>query len=111
MTSIPLRVGPGRLKDATLALLALPLLGGVLPFVVLCVTVAVGSGSGSWDDGDGSGWAFLGIGLMAGPVAALAAGVLTAVRTWRSGYQLLPVAAALSPFVVPAVLSSGVLWR
>lgn len=111
MTSIPMRVGPARLKDASLALLALPLLGGLLPFVVFYVVACLGSGPGTGDDGDGSAWAFLGIGMMAGPVVALVAGVLVAVRSRRSGYRFLPVAAALSPLVVPAVLSSGVLWR
>ncbi|WP_030055865.1 MULTISPECIES: hypothetical protein [Streptomyces] len=111
MTSIPMRVGPARLKDAALALLALPLLGGVLPFVVFYVVASMGNGPGTGDDGDGSAWAFLGFGMMAGPVAALVAGVVVAVRSWRSGYQFLPVAAALSPLLLPLVLSSGVLWR
>ncbi|MFI9321472.1 hypothetical protein ACIGXI_17045 [Kitasatospora aureofaciens] len=111
MTSIPLRVGPSRLKDVSLALLAVPLLGVVLPFAVFYLTLCLGSGAGSGDDGDGRVWAFLGIGMIAGPVAALAASVVVAVRSWRSGYQFLTVTAALSPFLVPAVLSSGILWR
>ncbi|MFD8704752.1 hypothetical protein ACFV1W_19375 [Kitasatospora sp. NPDC059648] len=111
MTSIPVRVGPSRLKDASLALLAVPLLGVVLPFLVFCSVASLGSGPGAGDDGDGSGWAFLGIGMTAGPVAALVAGVVVAVRSRRSGYPFLAVTAALSPFLVPAVLSSGVLWR
>ncbi|MFD5468520.1 hypothetical protein ACFWIQ_37805 [Kitasatospora sp. NPDC127059] len=111
MTSIPMRVGPSRLKDAALALLALPLLGGVLPFVVFCFVACLGNGPGAGDDGDGRGWAFLAYGMIAGPAAALVAGVVVAVRGWRSDYRILSVAAALSPFLVPAVLSSGVLWR
>lgn len=109
MTSIPLRVGPGRLKDAALALLALPVLGGVLPFIVFYVFLAMGSGPGHGDDGDGLMWAFLGYGMIAAPVAALVAGVLVAVRSHRAGYRYLPVAASISPFVLPAVFSSGIL--
>ncbi|MFD7448936.1 hypothetical protein [Kitasatospora sp. NPDC059827] len=111
MTPIPMRVGPARLKDAALALLALPLLGAVLPFVVFCLVACTGGGPGTGDDGDGSAWAFLGYGMVAGPAAALAAAVLVAARSRRSGYSLLPGAAALAPFLLPAVLSSGILWR
>ncbi|MGW2374044.1 MULTISPECIES: hypothetical protein [Kitasatospora] len=110
MTSIPMRVGPSRLKDASLALLALPLLGVVLPFAVFYFTLCLGSGPGAGDDGDGRIWAFLGIGMIAGPVAALVASIVVVVRSWRSGYRFLTVAAAISPFG-PAVLASGVLWR
>ncbi|MFF4381897.1 hypothetical protein [Kitasatospora sp. NPDC001547] len=111
MTSIPVRVGPSRTTDAALALLSLPLLGAALPFVVFFVVASLGSGPGHGDDGDGLEWAFLGIGMLAAPVAALTAGLVVAFRSRRSGYQYLPVAAVLSPFVLPAVLSSGVLWR
>ncbi|MFJ9441563.1 hypothetical protein ACIRRH_06775 [Kitasatospora sp. NPDC101235] len=111
MTSIPMRVGPTRPKDAALALLALPLLGGVLPFVVFFLVACLGSGPGHGDDGDGLMWAFLGIGMLAAPVVALAVGLVVAFRTRRSGYRFLPVTAALSPFLLPVVFSSGVLWR
>ncbi len=111
MTSIPVRIGPSRPKDAALALLSLPLLGGVLPFVAFLLVACLGSIPGYGDDGDGRGWAFLGIGMLAAPVVALAAGLVVAFRSRRSGYRLLPVAAGLAPFALPAVLSSGVLWR
>ncbi|MBD0691259.1 hypothetical protein [Streptomyces sp. CBMA123] len=111
MTSLPTHVRPAPLKDVSLALLALPLIGVVLPFVVFSFIAGLGNGPGAGDDGDGHGWAFLGVGMTAAPIAALVAGVLVAVRTRRSGYQLLPVVAALSPFLLPATLSSGVLWR
>ncbi|MFF2075742.1 hypothetical protein ACFVXG_13425 [Kitasatospora sp. NPDC058162] len=110
MTSIPLRVGPSRLKDTALALLSMPLLGFVLPFVVFYVVLAMGSGPGHGDDGDGLMWAFLGYGMIAAPLAALVASVLVAVRSWRSGYRFVPVTAALAPFVLPFALSTGVLW-
>ncbi|MFJ6616882.1 hypothetical protein ACIQOW_04760 [Kitasatospora sp. NPDC091335] len=111
MTPIPARIGPSRLKDAALAVLSLPLLGAALPFVAFFVVASLGNGPGHGDDGDGLGWAFLGIGMLAAPVVALAAGLVVAFRSRRSGYRLLPFAAALSPFALPVVLSSGVLWR
>ncbi|MFE7590591.1 hypothetical protein ACFU6K_14420 [Kitasatospora sp. NPDC057512] len=109
MTSIPVRIGPSRPKDAALALLSLPLLGAVLPFVAFFLVACLGNIPGY--DGDGRGWAFLGIGMLAAPVVALAAGLVVAFRSRRSGYRFLPVAAGLAPFALPAVLSSGVLWR
>ncbi|MGW3078023.1 MULTISPECIES: hypothetical protein [unclassified Kitasatospora] len=111
MTPIPARIDPSRLKDAALSLLALPLLGAVLPFVVFSFVVCLGSGPGHGDDGDGLIWAFLGIGMLAAPVVTLAVGLVVAFRTRRSGYRFLPVTAALSPLVLPALFSSGVLWR
>lgn len=109
MTATPARIGPSRLQDAALALLALPLLGAVLPYLVFYAVVAFGNGPGSGDDGDGSGWAFVGYGMIAGPVVALVLDIVIAVRSHRAGYQYLPVAASVSPFVIPAVLSSGIL--
>ncbi|MEV7183090.1 hypothetical protein [Kitasatospora sp. NPDC093102] len=107
MTSIPARLGPSHLKDASLALLSLPLLGAVLPFLVFSFVAGLGNGPGTGDDGA----AFLGIGMLAGPAVSLVAGLVVAFRTWRSGYQFLPVAAALAPLLLPVVLSSGILWR
>ncbi|MFF7989973.1 hypothetical protein ACFZDG_09315 [Kitasatospora xanthocidica] len=56
------------------------------------------------------GWGVLGLAIMAAPVAALAASLVLGVRTRRSGYRFVPVAAGIAPFVLPAALSSGVLW-
>ncbi|MEU1287307.1 hypothetical protein [Kitasatospora sp. NPDC005856] len=111
MTSIPVRLDPSRPKDAALSLLSLPLLGAVLPFVAFYVIAALGSGPGHGDDGDGLGWAFLGIGMLAAPVVSLAAGLVVAFRSRRSGYRFLPVTAVLAPFTLPVLFSSGVLWR
>ncbi|MFH8382792.1 hypothetical protein ACH4E7_17845 [Kitasatospora sp. NPDC018058] len=109
MTDTPARIGPSRLKDATFALLALPLLGIALPYVVFSFVASFGNGPGRGDEGDGSAWAFLAYGMLAGPVAALVADIVVAVRSHRAGYRCLPVAASISPFVLPAVFSSGVL--
>ncbi|MFE4518860.1 hypothetical protein ACFRMQ_32285, partial [Kitasatospora sp. NPDC056783] len=70
---------------------------------------AVAAGCAGGDDGDGSAWATLAVAFLAAPVIALAASVVTAVLSVRSGYRLLPVAAAVAPFVLPALLSSGAL--
>ncbi|MER7843113.1 hypothetical protein ABTZ03_04095 [Kitasatospora sp. NPDC096077] len=110
MTDTPARIGPSRLKDASLSLLSLPLLGAVLPLAVFSLVCALGSGPGHGDDGDGLMWAFLGYGMIAGPLVALVVDVVVAVRSHRTGYRYLPVAAALSPFVAPALLSTGALW-
>ncbi|MFE4974586.1 hypothetical protein ACFRAR_21065 [Kitasatospora sp. NPDC056651] len=112
MTPIPaVRIGPSRLKDASLALPTLLLLGAALPvaaFYLVCL-VGIAAGFDGGDDGDGSAWATLAVAFMAAPVIALAVSVVTAVRSVRSGYRLLPVAAAIAPFVLPALLSSGAL--
>ncbi|MFI6153442.1 hypothetical protein ACIBCA_12175 [Kitasatospora sp. NPDC051170] len=110
MTDTPARIGPSRLQDAVLALLALPLLGIALPYVVFCIVAAFGDGPGHGDDGDGLIWAFMAYGMIAGPAAALVADIVVAVRSHRAGYRYLPIAASISPFVVPAVFSSGILW-
>ncbi|GAB7182617.1 hypothetical protein ATKI12_2448 [Kitasatospora sp. Ki12] len=103
-------VGPSRLKDASLALLALPLLGAVLPVAVFFLIGSFANGPGAGDDGSGWGWGVLGVAVMAAPVVALVASLVVVVRSRRSGYRFVPVAAGIAPFVLPALFSSGVLW-
>ncbi|MGW1175543.1 hypothetical protein ACWD4P_17710 [Kitasatospora sp. NPDC002543] len=112
---LPVRVDPPRSKDAALSLLALLLLGAVLPVAVFLLVCLAGSAAGfdGGDDGDGSAWATLGAAFLATPVVALTVSVVTAVRSLRSGYRFLPVAAATTalaaPFSLPTLLSSGLL--
>lgn len=107
MTPIPARLDPSRPRDAALSLLALPLVGAVLPLLAFLLVAGLGSGPGHGDDGDGLGWALLGVGMPAAPAVTLAAGLVVAVRGRRAGYRFLPVAAAAAPFLVPAWAVAG----
>ncbi|MGW6916587.1 hypothetical protein ACWGB8_22590 [Kitasatospora sp. NPDC054939] len=83
---------PSRRHDLLLSLIALPLLTGATALVAFG-SFALMFGAALSDAGP----AVLVIGLV-GVVLALAPAVLVAVRGARSGYRLLPLVAALSPF-------------
>ncbi|GAA1392709.1 hypothetical protein GCM10009639_24740 [Kitasatospora putterlickiae] len=97
MTSPPARPGPSRRADLLLALAALPLMGGVTA-VLLFGALALATGTAV----SGSGGllpVLLAVGFGLG--LALTPAVLLARSTWRTGWRLVPAAAALSPFTAP----------
>ncbi|MET8623164.1 hypothetical protein ABZW30_05295 [Kitasatospora sp. NPDC004669] len=101
MTDTPVRIGPSNAKDAALALLLLPLLTA-LPLIAFWLGGAIADAAGSDTGGD----------VLYGALSAVVIGygvpVTAVLRSHRRGYELLPLAAGVAPFMLPVLLCLGV---
>ncbi|MGA5820426.1 hypothetical protein ACPC54_21485 [Kitasatospora sp. NPDC094028] len=103
MPQKPKRIGPALSDDLLPAVLLLPLLT-VLPLVAVSLTVAlVLNAPGHAQE------LVLAVTLLLDTALVLGVPGILAFRTWRKGYRVLPVAAALAPFVLPVLFWSGAL--
>ncbi|MBP0452514.1 hypothetical protein J5Y04_23645 [Kitasatospora sp. RG8] len=100
MANTPVRIGPSRPRDALLALAALLLLAAV-PVGVLLLTLAFAAAVHGGHD------VVLTVGLFTAAAACVAVPLPVMLRSRRAGYELLPVAAVLAPFLPTLWLCLG----
>ncbi|MEU8921730.1 hypothetical protein AB0D10_12470 [Kitasatospora sp. NPDC048545] len=103
MPDTPVRIGPARTADVLWSAVLLPVLGAI-PALAYLVTVAIVFAC--VDGGKGVEVVAL-LGVLVGVAVSLGVPLSVAFRTRRAGYRVLPVVAAVSPFLVPGWAVAG----